>query len=310
MRLELWFYVLAGSAAAMTGCAASQPSTAGLGGLLPLRAAGAHASPARSWMLPNAKRNSLLYVADFYGNEVLAYTFPAGQLVGTIAGISSAQGECTSKKSHGNWWVVATGSNQVFEFAHGGTAPIATININAGVPASCAVDAKTGNLAVTMINNDYVVVYGGGSGSGTTYTAPFQPFFSSYDSRGNLFVDGSGQTPLAEFPKGGSAFIPISTDQTIIFSGGVQWDGQYLAVGDQETSDVYRFAVSGSSATLVGTTALNGGSAGGFWIQKHRLVTSQSGDIDLWKYPAGGSPIKQITGGFYGPLSTMVSTSK
>ena len=241
---------------------------------------------------------------------MLAYSFPAGQLVGTISGISSAQGECTSKKSHGKWWVVATGSNQVLEFAHGGTTPIATINISAGVPASCAVDNGTGNLAVTMINNDNVVVYARGSGSGTTYAAPFQPFFSGYDSKGNLFVDGSGQTPLAELAKGGSAFIPISTDQTIVFSGGVQWDGHYLAVGDQETSDVYRFNVSGSSATLVGTTPLNGGNAGGFWIQKHRLVTSQSGDVDLWKYPAGGSPVKQIAGGFYGPLSMMVSTAK
>ncbi|HEX3458788.1 MAG TPA: hypothetical protein VHR97_12630 [Candidatus Baltobacteraceae bacterium] len=310
MRLKLWVYILAASAAAMSGCAASQPSTTGQPGMPPLRAAGAHATPARSWMLPNAKKNSLLYVADFYGSEVLAYTFPGGQLAGTITGINSAQGMCTSKKSHGNWWVVATGSNQVFEFAHGGTTPIATINISAGVPASCAVDAKTGNLAVTMIGNENVVVYAGGSGSGTTYTAPFQPFFSSYDSKGNLFVDGSGQTPLAELPKGGSAFIPISTNQTIIFSGGVQWDGRYLAVGDQDTSDVYRFSVSGSSATLVSTTALNGGSAGGFWIQKKRLITSESGDVDVWKYPAGGSPIKQIAGGFYGPLNMTVSTAK
>jgi len=294
----------------MSGCSASQPSTTGPVGMLPQRAERGYASSARSWMSPNAKKNSLLYVANFYGSEVLAYTYPSGQLAGTITGINSAQGECTSKKSHGNWWVVATGSNQVFEFEHGGTTPIATVNISAGVPASCAVDPKTGNLAVTMIDNDNVVVYAHGSGSGTIYAAPFQPFFSGYDPKGNLFVDGSGQTPLAELPKGGNGFIPISTNQTIVFSGGVQWDGHYLAVGDQETSDVYRFTVSGSSATLAGTTALNGGSAGGFWIQKNRLITSQSGDVDFWKYPAGGLPIKQITGGFYGPLNMMVSTAK
>lgn len=309
MRLT-FVYIVAGSAMFLSGCMASQPAVTGVSGMPPLRATGGHASSTRSWMLPNAKKSSLLYVANFYGDEVLAYTFPAGQLAGTITGINSAQGECTSKKSHGNWWVVATGSNQVFEFAHGGTTPIATINISAGVPASCAVDPKTLNLAVTMINNDNVVVYAGGSGSGTPYAAPFQPFFSSYDAKGNLFVDGSGQTPLAELPKGGNGFIPISANQTIIFSGGVQWDGRYLAVGDQETSDVYRFSVSGSNATLVGTTALNGGSAGGFWIQKKRLIASQSGDVDVWKYPAGGSPIKQIAGGFYGSLNMVVSTAK
>jgi len=68
MRLRLWSYILAGCAAAMTGCAVSQTATAGDGGLLPLRVAGAHASPAQSWMLPNMKKNSLLYVADFYGS--------------------------------------------------------------------------------------------------------------------------------------------------------------------------------------------------------------------------------------------------
>ncbi len=170
-------------------------------------------------MLPNARRSDLLYVSYFYGNEVFAYDYPGGKLLGTLTGIPEAQGMCTAKRLKGKWWVVATGSNQVFEFAHGGTSPLATLDVTAGAPASCAVDPATGNLAVTMITNDNVIVYKNGSGSAVTYTAPFGPYFSAYDKSGDLYVDGSGQTPLAELPKGGSSFEPIATNQTIIFPG-------------------------------------------------------------------------------------------
>ncbi|HEY2474422.1 MAG TPA: hypothetical protein VGI19_06420 [Candidatus Cybelea sp.] len=268
------------------------------------------AAAAPSWMLPGAKRNDLLYVSYFYGNDVYAYTYPGGKLVGTLTGISDAQGECTSKKIKGNWWVVATGSNQVMEFAHGGTSPLATLNVTAGEPGSCAVDPKTGNVAVTMVTNDYVVVYKNGSGSGTTYTAPFDAFFAGYDDRGNLFVDGSGQTSLAELPRGGSEFVPISANQEIIFPGGVAWYGKYLAVGDQDTSSIYQFNISGTGATLAGTTALSGGGAGGFWIQKHRVISADGGDVGIWKYPAGGSPRKTIAGSFYGGIDTVISAAK
>lgn len=270
----------------------------------------APAPAAHSWMLPNARRSDLLYVSYFYGNEVFAYDYPGGKLVGTLTGIPEAQGMCTAKRLKGKWWVVATGSNQVFEFAHGGTSPLATLNVTAGAPASCAVDPATGNLAVTMITNDNVIVYKNGSGSAVTYTAPFGPYFSAYDKSGDLYVDGSGQTPLAELPKGGSSFEPIATNQTIIFPAGLQWHGKDLAVGDLDTSTIYQFSITASAATLTTTTSLSGAGSGDFWIQKNRVIASAGANVGIWKFPAGGSPQKTFPGSFYGSVDVVMSTVK
>jgi hypothetical protein len=261
-------------------------------------------------MRPDARRNNLLYVSYFYGNEVFAYSYPSGKLVGTLTGIPEAQGMCTAKNLKGKWWVVATGSNQVFEYAHGGTSPLATLDITAGAPASCAVDPTTGNLAVTMITNDNVVVYKNGSGSPVTYTAPFGPYYSAYDKRGDLFVDGSGQTSLAELPKGGATFEPITANQTIIFAAGLQWHGNDLAVGDLDTSTIYQFSITASSATLTTTTPLSGAGSGDFWIQKNHVIASGGADVGIWKFPAGGSPQKTFPGSFYGAVDVVMSTVK
>ncbi len=266
-----------------------------------------HALHGGSWMLRDAKRRDLLYVSEFYDDEVLVYSYPRGGLVGTITGVSEPQGMCGAPKS-GTWWVVATGSSQVFEYEHGGSSPIATIDITEGTPASCAVDPKTGNLAVTIITNDDVVVFPKGSGSGTTYIAPFQPFFSTYDDRSDLFVDGSGTTNVAELPKGSGTFEPIALDQTIIFQGGLQWSRGLLAVGDQDAAAVYRFSIGASTGTLQGTTALQNGDPTGFWIEGGKLIGPASGDEGIWKYPAGGAARRTVGSGFYGPTADLVSS--
>ncbi|MGA8575525.1 MAG: hypothetical protein WB609_07555 [Candidatus Cybelea sp.] len=295
------------AAAILAGCGGS-PNPAGIPGT----AAQTSASVAQerhggSWMLRRARSQKILYVSYFYGNDVLAYSFPGGQPVGMVTGIPEAQGECTSSASGGNWWVVATGANEVLEYAHAGTSAIATLNISGGTPAACAVDPTTGNLAVTIITTNQVVVFKNGAGPGTTYTTPFQPFFCGYDNRGNLYVDGSGVTPLARLRKGRSTFEPITVDQTIEFAGNVQWHGGYLAVGDQETSNIYQFAINGTAATKAGTTTLDGGDAAGFWIQNHDVIALQGGNVGIWSYPAGGPPVDTIAAGFYGSIDATVS---
>lgn len=263
-----------------------------------------------SWMSPAAKHSDLLYVSDIYESAVLAFSYPAGTLVGTISGISEAQGECTSPKSHGNWWVVATGTNTLYEYAHGGTTPLATINVSYGQPAACAVNPKSGSVAVTLVSTDDVVIYQNGSGGGTKYPSPISPFFCAYDAHGNLWVDGSGPVSLVELPKDGNTFEQISLNQTIVFPGNVLWHDKLIDVGDQETATLYRFAISGSSGSLQGSTAIDGGGAGGFWIQMHTVIAPESGNVGFWKYPAGGEPTKTITGYFEEPADTIVSTAK
>jgi hypothetical protein len=279
---------------APSGTLSREPATGALGG------------HARSWMLPEAIRSKILYVSYFYGNDVFAYKYPNGEALGMVTGIPEAQGLCTSKESGGNWWVVATGSNQVMEFAHGGTTPILTINTMNDQPGSCAVDPTTGNVAVTMVTENKVIVYKSGSIDGTPYVTPFGPFFAGYDARGNLYIDGSGNM-IGRLRPGATSFDSITPNQGFVFPGGVQWHSGLLAIGDQDTSNVYEYKIRGTTGTLENTTPLDGGGAGSFWIQGQQIVAGDAGNIGIWEYPAGGSPVQTIPGGFYGAIDTTVS---
>jgi hypothetical protein len=80
----------------------------------------------------------------------------------------------------------------------------------------------------------------------------------------------------------------------------VQWDGSNLAVGDSAAtpSVIYQLSVSGSTATSVGTTTLDGTkSVRQFWIQGSQVVGPDFGAaVGIWKYPDGGKAITTITG--------------
>jgi len=263
------------------------------------RAAGTRPAPGRSWMAPNAKTKDLLYVSDFDNSDVLVFTYPGGKPVGTLTGITDAQGECTSGTSEGSWWVVASGANEILDYAHGGTSPISTLSETAGEPAGCAVDPTTGNLAATILSNGDVVIFPGAKGPGTVIATPLlEAFYDGYDDKGNLFVDGlngSNAFALVELPKGSSSFETITLNQSIEFPGSIQWHGKYLAVGDEETSNIYQFAISGTNGTLEGTTHLEDGGSGAFYILKRNVTAVGNNGVGIWKYPAGGMPIKSIT---------------
>jgi hypothetical protein len=85
----------------------------------------------------------------------------------------------------------------------------------------------------------------------------------------------------------------------------VQWDGKYLTVGDQESHAIYRYEVSGTTATLKGTVTLTGASdCGQTWIgSRGKVFCPDSGNSqgEVYKYPAGGSPIAILTTNDYGP---------
>jgi hypothetical protein len=127
--------------------------------------------------------------------------------------------------------------------------------------------------------------------------------FCGYDDAGNLFIDGTrkakgGSFRLAELPRGAVAVVNLSVNQSISAPGQVQWDGKHLAVGDAGISPsvIYRFAISGNSATKVGATTLDdSASVRQFWIQAKSLVGPDfDSDVRFWNYPAGGSPTKTI----------------
>ncbi|HEY4433045.1 MAG TPA: hypothetical protein VGM99_01480 [Candidatus Cybelea sp.] len=264
-------------------------------------------------MAPDAKKSDLAYISNFYSSEILVFTYPGGKYVGSISGATDPQGLCAAKS--GNWWVVASGSDEVLEFAHGGTTPLKTLNVSGGEPAGCAVDSTTGNLAVTIVSGGDVVVFTGGSGSGTTTSDGLtETYFTAYDDKGDLFADGfAGSTPsLVELRKGRSKFVSITLGASIGFPGPLQWYANYLALGDQESSGIDHFAIHGRKAKEIGVTQLGGGDIDAFWIQKPDVAAADAGNDDgaIWKYPSGGSPIKVLNGPFDLPIGITVSVTK
>jgi hypothetical protein len=120
----------------------------------------------------------------------------------------------------------------------------------------------TGNLAVTNVSTAYdysagdVVIYTNAKGTPTNYgDSNFDQYlFCGYDNKGDLFVDGinyGSAFVFAELPKGSKTLKNITLNQSFQYGGGVQWDGTYVAVGDQIAAVIYQFTISGSSGTEV-----------------------------------------------------------
>jgi hypothetical protein len=305
----------------------------------PNAASASHVPVGRSWILPEAKNKDLLYISDLIAQVVDIYTYRGHKLVGTLTGFFNPEGLCVDKA--GDVYVTndtSDGVHQISEYAHGSTTVLRTINDPDGRANGCSVDPKTGNLAVADFwgatdREGNVAVYANASGTPTTYSNPniYYYYYCGYDNRGNLFVDGetSGSVfGLGELRKGGNTLDFINVDQTIYLPGGVQWDGKYLAVGDQVavkhsfTSTIYDFAISGSSATTVNTMVLTGSNqVAQFWIPfvdtggKHGegkllIGPNQDGaDTLIWDYPSGGSPIQTISGET-DPIGATVSLAK
>ena len=77
----------------------------------------------------------------------------------------------------------------------------------------------------------------------------------------NLFIDGyvySGRLNFAELPKGSGTFKNITLNQTFRAAGGIQWDGEHVAIGDLYAAVIYQFDIRGSRGTEVGSTPLSG----------------------------------------------------
>jgi hypothetical protein len=291
------------AAALLAGCGGSRPPI-GVPGTTPqtasLQSLSAQHDRSGSWMAPEAVTQKLLYVSNAY--TVTVYSYPRGKHVGTLRHFLRPLGECVDQQGD---VFVADGTGQIFEYAHGGTRRIGTLSMQGYSPESCAVDPTTGNLAVTwdkgVNKGGYVAVYADAKGSPTLYSNGNMEFdFCGFDNLGNLWVDGVApyMFAFAELPKGSSGIVNISLNQSIEFPGPVQWDGRYVAVGDQATEMIYRFAFSGSNGTLEGSTSLGGAQTViQWWIEGGRVVGSDEQEPDTtryWEYPAGGAPIRTL----------------
>ncbi len=214
-----------------------------------------------------------------------------------------------------NVWVPDFGSHIIYEYAHGGSAPIRTITDNSGAPDSCSSDPTTGNLAIgdnSSGGGGNVLVYKKGRHGPTKYAMPNHNscFSVAYDDEGNLFANGtaaSRRSVLAELPKGGNSLKSVTVKPSVSYPGSLQWDGKYLAEQDRIGNVIYQFQISGATLILKGKTKLGeSGILSQVWItggtkrhpQGTAIVGADYGSYALvvWNYPAGGRPTNYVPG--------------
>lgn len=291
----------------LVGCS-RYPLGAPIAPLGPVPQTRLHQPLGRSWMSPAASKHDLLYVNDGESN-VYVYTYPQGQLVGTLTGFSSPTGECVDHA--GDVFITAaseeSGSGVIYEYAHGGTTPIETLG-DSDPAFGCAVDPRSGNLAVT---GGGVAIYQHARGKPVVYDGSEPTYFCGYDNQGDLYlsvIDDShlDQEDLSMLAKGGKTLKQISLSvplyATLPLPSSVQWDGTYITassasqnvgVGYDGPISLYRLHISKDSASVVGTATLsskkNARRTGQIWIQGKRVLGSDynrhSGGVDSWSYP-------------------------
>jgi hypothetical protein len=290
----------------LAGCAAggTAPFTGGSG-----TQAGRLVDQRGSWVAPGiTKVKPLIYVSDDGTNEVYIYGYPGGKRLGQLAGFNFPEGLCTD--ANGDVFVANDNTSTILEYGHGRATLKATLSDTGYFPIGCSVDPTTGNLAVT---NSYsttsgagsVAIYTNASGNPTfiTDSVLVHPRLCGYDPNGNLYVDGFNSTlafAFAELPKGAASFTDITLNQSIGFPESTQWHGKLVAVGDGDTNTIYRFKISGTTGTVVGSTVLGGAETVSQWWIGGKVVIggdSGTGDLDFWPFPAGGAaPTKTVTG--------------
>jgi hypothetical protein len=258
---------------------------------------------------PAARDKNLLYASSISDCNVYVFTYPRGKLVQTLnacaLGFGPAFGLCTDRSSD---VFMAMGEGfSIFEFAHGGTKPIAQLQDDSLLPVGCSVDPKTGDLGIASATGN-VAIFKNASGTPQIYSLADVSsfFFCTFDNRGNLFADGEHSNKsfaLAELPKNGYALREISVSGNVGSGFALQWDGRHIAMGATQASNEFildRIRLSGSAAKIVGTTTLNAVPNAftpfQFWIQGGTLVQSENGnaEIGFWNYPRGGAQTKSI----------------
>lgn len=278
-------------------------------------------------MSPVAKKTkALLYSSDALSNEVDIYAAngKSNTLLGQLTGFDEPYGECTD--ASGNVYITDLQAKEILEYAHAGTTPVKTLTDSYGNPNGCAVNPKTGDLAVTNFEGGAsgygsLVVYASASGSGTfysigAYTLAWPPVYDHTNA--NLFFetenDSTHKASLLELGHKSSKLITVALPSSVTINSpsGATWDGKYVDATDEQyegslDEGLYRLAVSGSKAALKGQAEYtdtcyysystvvqpiiyNGKFLGGNFYCYYASVYH----IDYWDYATGGNPIRYI----------------
>jgi hypothetical protein len=282
----------------------------------PVAAARLNPLPRYAELVPDIPRSRKYeYIFNIYGSYGGVFNYPKSTAM--IGQINGAGGQGCTNVLYGFgkkiFWNAGRTNDLISEYK----VPkklLKTLSLNYTFTSSCAMNTS-GDLAVgVLLGNSYgpggqVVIFKNASGSGKVYNTPLaKEYFGGYDASGNLFADGFGPSynfMLVELPKGRSKFVTIKTSNSPEFPGSVQWDGTYLTVFDQDTSEMYQYTISGTTATLKNTVQFTGaGDCAQTWIAKGLLFCADAGNNDgeVFNYSAGGSPIATLTGNFDLPL--------
>ncbi|MBV8067239.1 MAG: hypothetical protein JO113_04620 [Candidatus Eremiobacteraeota bacterium] len=276
------------------------------------------------------RSHSLLYVSDLQHFEVYVYTFPSLALQYTLKGFNEPEGLCADRS--GNVWIANTGNNNMLEYAHGGTSPIASLGDPTGYPVGCAVDPLTGNLAVTNFydfsGGGSVLIYDRARGLPHIYAnkTQYYYYFAGYDGAGDLYVSGTTSKHvyvLAVLPRRRRAMSLVTISGAKLYvPGTVAWNSSTLVLGDQQcqnkqTSCLYALSVAGRTARVTGTTPLRGScDVVQAWVGATQIAAGDdaaycahgTSSVDIWSYPGGGSPRGHASGPGI-PVGATVSSS-
>ena len=312
------------AAAMLAGCGGSQPLI-GAPGAMPQGAA-QKAHP------PSGSGNALIYAFGSFGSgDSLIMDYPSGKVVtsfDSMPPVFNRDGACSD--GQGDVYFggadLSSGYPVISEYAYGATSPFAYAVITGspytyGAVFGCSVDNTTGEVAALIQ-----------SAAATFTVAVFQPqlqgtpqfyqdsmiydFLSvGYDGNGNLFLLGTSSNfatrYLAELPKGGSSFGPISLNlgSHVRYVAAVQWDGKYVTIegayGIRHSKEktwraaVYRLNISGSTATISQTIILNRVyRRAATWIAPslNGMILIERA-IREFKYPAGGKETAKLSAG-------------
>jgi hypothetical protein len=264
-------------------------------------------APARTVPL-GVGRADLLYVAGAcYGTCILDY--PSGSPVGGIR----LNGNLCGNAKDGSIFIVPKGSRTISEYAHGHVHPIRMYRDPDSNAFACAVDPIGGRLAVTNYKTD-VVVFDRGVKNPKVYSASWliRYLYCTYDNLGNLFIvgrkinrHGPAQPVYAKLPANSNTFVQLTLSPSPNSQPSpIQWDGQYLAIGDTRNVAIDQYSLSGSVATQVGSTPLTGvirfnqfAISGGTLVVPYGNGANPQvySKLGFWSYPQGGTPTNVIS---------------
>jgi hypothetical protein len=321
--------VVTACAALVAGCGGlpSAPAT----GIANQEAPGTQPAGHRiSWMGKGLKQRDLLYVSNANGT-VSVYRYWQRTLVGVLTDFKKPMGECADKA--GDVYMTDFSAHKIYEYGHGGTKPIRTIDDSSYTPYGCSVAASNGDLAVTNSPYDYfkagnIAIYRHATGKPFILQGTRGEHFTScaYDDRGDLLAMSEYMySPFWYFqfyylPKNSTKLIAMtlpgitySTHASVI--QGVAWDGKYWAVGPwYNYVSLYTIDV---KATMEGTVDLaTGDDIFPGPVAFYRTTKAQatqavagagSATAYYWKYPAGGSYFAEITQDLDKPFGIAIS---